>query len=341
MREARAPGNAAATPGGRDSVSILVWGFRPKKHYRPECNEDISRPMLSDVASILRFHIIMVAMAACVVFGWLMTGEFPVAIALLGGVDWLLINLLNKITDVEEDLTNQIRGTERVASNKRLFSVAFGVIFVGSFVVSSLVWPELTLFRIVVQLIGLGYSIPMVPTPKGLRRFKEIYFLKNFMSSVLFVLTCFVYPYVAAGYVNILPGGFTAIVALVLFFVPFELTYEILYDMRDLEGDTQEGIPTYPVVHGMERSRQIIDALLVFSVVVLAVAVLTGTLGVRESLFAAAPAIQFFFYRPRLARGLTSHDCIWLTHLGTGLLVFFVLGTQIWLAVGLPENIYM
>jgi len=297
--------------------------------------------MLSDVASILRFHIIMVSIGACIVFGWLITGEYPWAIALLGGVDWLLINLLNRITDLEEDLTNQIRGTERVASNKRLFSIAFGLIFVASFVVSTLVWPELTVFRVVVQLIGLGYSIPMVPTLKGLRRFKEIYFLKNFMSSVLFVLTCFVYPCAAAGYVNELPGGFASIAALVLFFIPFELTYEILYDMRDLEGDTKAGIPTYPVVHGIDRSRQIIDALLIFSVVTLALAVLMGWLGVRESLFAAAPAIQFFFYRPRLARGLTSHDCIWLTHLGTGLLAFFVLGTQIWLAAGLPENIFL
>lgn len=43
------------------------------------------------------------------------------------------------------------------------------------------------------------------------------------------------------------PGSELALLALVLFFVPFELTYEILYDMRDLDGDRRAGVPTYPV----------------------------------------------------------------------------------------------
>ena len=41
----------------------------------------------------------------------------------------------------------------------------------------------------------------------GLSRFKEIYFFKNFGSSVLFVLTCFVYPLAAASFVHVVPLG--------------------------------------------------------------------------------------------------------------------------------------
>lgn len=297
--------------------------------------------MLADLASILRFHIILVAVCAAIVFSWLMTGEYAFEVALLGGIDWLLINLLNRVTDLKEDLANSIRGTQHIAKNKRAFTWAFWLIFVASFAVSIVWMPQLTGLRVVVQAIGLGYSIPLVPTPRGMRRFKDIYFLKNFMSSVIFVLTCFVYPLTVWGEAPILPGGWAAVVILAVFFVCFELTYEILYDMRDLEGDRLAGVPTYPVVHGLDRSRQIIDGLLIASALVLVAGFFAGQIGVRELLFVAAPAIQALFYGPRFRRGLTSRDCILVTHLGSGLLVFFAVGTQIWLALGLPENIVL
>jgi 4-hydroxybenzoate polyprenyltransferase len=297
--------------------------------------------LLADVASILRLHIIGVAMAAALVFSWLMTGELRPEIAVIGGVDWCLINLLNRITDLREDLANQIRGTEQVARHRRGFVAAWLVLFFGSFAVSLAAFPELTWLRAVVQLIGLGYSLALVPTPRGMKRFKDLYFLKNFMSAVLFVLTCFIYPLAVAGWASILPGGGGAIALLILFFVPFELTYEILYDMRDLEGDRLAGVPTYPVVHGVHRSRQIIDGLLAVAALVMAVGLASGLLGLREGLMLAAPGVQLAFYRPRYRRGLTTADCIWLTHLGTALLLFYVAGNQLWLAAGLPANIYL
>lgn len=301
----------------------------------------MTRDRLAEVASILRLHIIGVAVAACVVFSWLMTGTHMVDVAILGGIDWCLINLLNRITDLREDLANDIRGSERVAAHQRAFVIGWIALFVGSFAVSLVLYPELTWLRVVVQLIGLGYSVAIVPTPKGLERFKDIYFLKNFMSAVLFVLTCFAYPLASAGGEIILPGGYAAVAVLVAFFVPFELTYEILYDMRDLEGDRLAEVPTYPVVHGLHRSRQIVDGLLVVATAVLAAGLLAGVIGLREGLMVAAPGVQFAFYRPRYQRGMTRADCIWLTHLGTGLLLFYVAGNAVWLAAGLPSNVFL
>ena len=202
-----------------------------------------------DLLAIARFHIVLIAMTACVTFGWLMTGRYAWALVPVVAVDWFVINLLNRITDIDEDLKNGIPGTTRVARQKRFFSGLAGVLVVGSFLTTHLLWPALTPFRAVVQAIGCGYSYRLVPTPSGLRRFKEIYFLKNFMSAVLFVLTCFVYPLVVFGASRTMSGA--AIFTLVVFFVSFEITYEILYDLRDLEGDSDEGVPTYPVVHGI------------------------------------------------------------------------------------------
>lgn len=293
----------------------------------------------ADALAIARYHIMLVAMTACLVFGWLMTGRYLPWLALVVGLDWFLINLMNRITDIDEDLKNGIQGTARVARQKRLLTIASFLLMVGSFVATHLVWPGLTPYRIAVQIIGLGYNYDIVPTPRGFSRFKEIYFLKNFGSSVLFVLTCFAYPLVTNPDSRLM--SWSGIIFLATFFVPFELTYEILYDLRDLEGDKQEGIPTYPVVHGPHRARQIIDSLLLFSSAVLIAGILSGSLGVREGLMLAAPLTQILFYRPRYRRGLTARDCIVLTHLGTIQLVLYLVGTYLWQRAGLPANIYL
>ncbi|MBK9037037.1 MAG: UbiA family prenyltransferase [Myxococcales bacterium] len=221
------------------------------------------RAAVADAAAITRFHILLIGAVAAVVFGWLMTGRYPWAIGAIAGLDWFLINIMNRVTDLAEDAKNGIRGTARVARHQRLITWGSVALLVGSIGATHLALPALTPWRIAVQVIGLGYNYPIVPSLRGLTRFKEMYFWKNFGSALLFVLTCFVYPLAAAIHDGTpLVISDAAIIALVLFFIPFELTYEILYDLRDLEGDRAEGVPTYPVVHGPARARQIIDALL-------------------------------------------------------------------------------
>lgn len=291
---------------------------------------------LSDALAVARYHIVLVAMAAALTFGWIMTGRYPWAVVPLVGLDWFLINLMNRITDIDEDTKNQIRGTAGVARHKRALTVISSALLGGSILAVHFVLPALTPFRVAVHVIGLGYNYDIVPTPRGLSRFKEIYFLKNFGSAVIFVLTCFAYPLAASG--GPVPWGLA--VVLIFFFIPFELTYEILYDVRDLDGDRSAGIPTYPVVHGLDTSRRIIDGLLLVSAGALVAGLFSRILGVREILMIAAPAVQIAFYRPRY-RTFTSRDAVVLTHLGTAQLTLFLVGTALWDNAGLPRNIYL
>lgn len=310
--------------------------------------------MLRDYLVIVRYHIVLVAMTACVTFGWILTGKYLFAVALLCGADWFVINLLNRITDLAEDEKNAIPGTDRV---KRGRSVLFGlclVVLVTTLAITFVWFPGLLLYRVAVQAIGVAYNYRVIPTPAALRyprpgeapptgirwsRFKEMYFFKNFGSAVLFVFTCFVYPLVAVP--DARASSFATAATLMLFFLPFELTFEILYDLRDAEGDLAEGIPTYPVVHGTKVSRKIIDALLAVSALALVVGFCARAIGVRELLMLAAPIGQLFFYRPRVKRGLTTPDCIWLTHLGTAELALYLIGTFYWRSAGLPENVHL
>jgi 4-hydroxybenzoate polyprenyltransferase len=293
---------------------------------------------IADGLAIIRYHIVLIAMAATLAFGWLMTDAYPWALALVAGLDWFLINLLNRVTDLDEDLANGIQGTERVARQKRAVTIASFALLFGSF--ASHLWlPELTPLRIAVQTIGMAYNYRLVPTLRGMARLKELYFFKNFGSACIFVLTCFGYPLARTGWAPSM--SWPAIAALVAFFLLFEITFEILYDLRDLPGDTAAKIPTYPVVHGPVAARRIIDALLIASGVVLVIALGSGALGVREGLMLAAPLGQRVLYPGRVARGLTSADCIFLTHVGSAELMLYLLGTACWSAAGLPANIYL
>jgi 4-hydroxybenzoate polyprenyltransferase len=310
--------------------------------------------LLGDIASILRLHIIAIAVMAALAFSRMLVGELHVTVALLGGLDWLLINLLNRVSDVKEDIANQIRGTERLVGKHRLVLGAWVALLAASIALGHLVAPELTFVRLGVQLVGVGYSYPIVPAwhrgKLALARFKDLYFFKNFMSAALFVTTCIAYPLlVAAGAASPAAGGvafaagmsWDSVIALVAFFVPFEITYEILYDLRDLDGDRLAGVPTYPVVHGVETSVRIIDALLVAAAATLLLAVFRGALGLRELLMVLAPVLQVVFYKPRYRRGLTSGDCIALTWIGAGLLGVWLAGTALWVGAGLPENVFL
>lgn len=292
-----------------------------------------------ELLSIVRYHITLVAMMAVVVFSFLLTGRYNLWLPLLVGADWFLINMTNRVTDIDEDQKNGIAGTAWVARQKKAFLALCIFVFAATLSLTFSFARPLFWLHVLVQAIGVGYNYRLVPTPRGLRRFKELYFFKNFMSACLFVITCIVYPLALANFKMVLPLG--ALPCFIVFFLAFEITYEILYDLRDVKGDRDEHIPTYPVIHGELTARRIIDALLVVSVAPMLLAFALRWIGVRELLMVAAPVIQFLFYRPRYNRGLTPRDCIQITHLGSGLLIFYLVGTWAWSKAGLPENIYV
>jgi 4-hydroxybenzoate polyprenyltransferase len=291
------------------------------------------------LGSIIRHHIVLIAMLACVTFGWIITGRYFPWLALIVGVDWFFINIFNRITDAKEDVTNAVPGAEEVAVARRwLEPAAFGALAI-SFVVTQWAYPTLWPWRVAVQIVGLAYSYRLVPTPSGPKRLKEFYLIKNTGSAALFVVTCIIYPWQASGAPSIFPLG--GIVALAVFFPLYELSYEIIYDLRDLPGDRAEGIPTFPVAHGEVVSVQIIHGLLVASVATLLGGFGLGVLGVRELLMLVAPGLQWLLLRRWLKRGIVHEDCIRLTHIGSALLVVFLVGTYVWVQVGLPGNIFV
>ena len=210
---------------------------------------------LGDYLMIVRYHIVLVAMTACVTFGWIFTGRYLWVVALLCGADWFVINLLNRITDLAEDEKNAIPGTARVrGAQGALFALCLAVL-VTTLAITFVWFPGLLLYRVAVQAIGVAYNYRVVPAPASLRwprpgepvpvgirmsRFKEMYFFKNFGSAVLFVLTCFAYPLAAVPEAR--AASFVTVATLMLFFVPYELTFEdVEIPVEDRLGEEGQG----------------------------------------------------------------------------------------------------
>jgi 4-hydroxybenzoate polyprenyltransferase len=291
------------------------------------------------LASVSRLHIVAIAAMGTFTFGWLFTGEHLWVLSAICALDWFLVNLLNRVVDLPEDRENRIVGTDFVGRHRRaITAVGLGLLF-GSLVLVHLSRPELTPLRISYHLLGLAYNWPLLP---GRRRIKQLYFWKNTASATGFVITCFGYPLAPAlgawltGRAVELPpdvGAFTVVLA-IAFFVPFEVSYEVIYDLRDVEGDRGAGMRTYPVVHGTDGAARIVDALLVLSLIPLVLGYALGIVPWRLTIMAAAPLVQFALYRRALRRGLTARDCIGLTWLGALLLLTY----HLWIAAGLPGS---
>ncbi|MEI8256392.1 MAG: UbiA family prenyltransferase [Deltaproteobacteria bacterium] len=292
---------------------------------------------MKDVLAAFRIHIVSIAVCATVFFGFLFRGVYPWGLALLCGFDWCIVNLLNRATDVDEDRLNQIAATEIVAKHARVIVWGCLVCLVGSLVAGWFLLPHaLAADRVVFHALGVGYSFRYVPTPRGWKRFKDLYVFKNTMSATMFVLSVIGYPLL--GRAEPLLMSPAAMATLAVFFFLFEHSFEIIYDLRDLEGDRAVGVPTYPVVHGMATSARIVYALCAASIAVLLVARAGRVVLTREVLLAAAPAAQWVFLRRRGPERVTRADCIGITYAGAALLLFYLAGTALWARAGLPTD---
>lgn len=275
-----------------------------------------------------------IACLATSVFGWALTGAWgqgrwwwlPVAAC---AADWFVINLMNRVADLEEDAANGILGADVAARHPRAFAGLCWAVLLGSLLATHLLMPVLTPWRLACHAIGFPYNFRLLP---GKRRFKELYGLKNFASGVIFLITSFGYPLAAAGGALAADVSWATVVAVAGFFLLFELSYEVIYDLRDAPGDALAEVKTFPVVHGEATSLRIVNALIGGSLVILVGAYAAGYVPWRLFVMLLAPVLQFFLYRRAVARGITSADCVGLTWLGAIQLALY----HGWVFAGLP-----
>ena len=284
--------------------------------------------------SISRLHIALIAGLAAFTFGWVFTGDYPWLIAAVCTLDWYIVNLINRVVDVKEDSAAGIAHTDYVHRHRAGILIITIFLLLASLVGIHFVKPAITPLRIVSHMLGACYNWPLLP---GKRRLKELYFIKNTASGVGFLLTVFGYPLVDAirteGFHGLPPGiSWTTIVLSVLFFFLFIQSYEVIYDLRDVAGDSAAGIRTYAVVHGARTSMVMVNGLITASILVLAAGYIGSAVPWRIFIMVCAPCIQLILFRQTWRRGITAADCIRMTWIGVALLVIY----HVWVAAELP-----
>ena len=310
----------------------MTWASRPAVGH--DGSQMREKGLLLMFAVVGRMHITAIGALGVFTFGWLFTGDYPWFLTGVCAFDWFFVNLINRIVDIKEDNANAIPGTEFLAKYQRHLVLLGFVLLLVSLVVVHLLNPAITGLRMTCHLMGVFYNWPLLP---GGRRLKEQYFWKNTASAVGFLLTVFGYPLVTLtwekGFHSFPPGiTWATVVFSALFFLLFVLSYEVIYDLRDVHGDTLAGIRTYPVVHGERTAIRIVDGLIFSSVLVLAAGYVSGFVPWRIYIMAGAPVIQYVVYKRALTRGISEKDCTFITWMGVALFLVF----HIWVVADLP-----
>lgn len=174
------------------------------------------------------------------------------------GIDYLIITLAvacicqwNRLTDVEEDALNCQADLKDAQSKKKaimIFCYLGGTISVVLALLTEPTWPlaGLVVFG---AAVGYFYNSPLLPSKPHLR-LKNMFIIKNLSSGAGWSAGLLIFPMLRA---NTQPDGrfFTALV----YMFAMVMTYEIMWDIRDMRGDTRAGIKTLPVVLGINGAR--------------------------------------------------------------------------------------
>lgn len=286
------------------------------------------------LASACRLHITVIAALGVFTFGWLFLGRYPWLLTAVCALDWFLVNLANRVVDLPEDEANLITAAGFVGRHRRLILGFVMGVLVVSLVVVHFLNPAITGLRVAGHLLGVFYNWPLL---RGRRRLKELYILKNTASAMGFMITVFGYPLATlcwGGGPHEFPPGITwaTVIFSSVFFFLFEVSYEVIYDLRDIKGDALAKVRTFPVVHGVKAAVHIADALTWASVAVLAVGYALNFVPWRIFIMAAAPMMQFALYKRALKRGISAEFCTGITWLGAALLLTY----NLWVLAKLP-----
>jgi len=198
-----------------------------------------------------RLHIIVSAPAIM----WCWSGFLKMRFR---SIDYLIITLAvacicqwNRLTDVKEDALNcpdDLKDAQTKSGAIKVFCYAGGTIAILLALFTEPSW-KLTGLVVFGAAVGFFYNTPLLPSCPHLR-LKNLFIIKNLSSGAGWSLGLLVFPMLRAH----TQPDVLFLTAFVYMFA-MVMTYEIMWDMRDVEGDTRAGIRTLPIVLGINNAR--------------------------------------------------------------------------------------
>jgi 4-hydroxybenzoate polyprenyltransferase len=173
-------------------------------------------------------------------------------------IDYLIITLAvacicqwNRLTDEKEDTLNcpeDLKDAQIKNNSIKIFCYAGGTIAI---LLALLTEPTLNLAYLVAfgSAVGYFYNTPLLRS-KPHWRLKNIFIIKNLSSGAGWSCGLLAFPMIRA---HAQPDAL--FLSAFVYMFAMVMTYEIMWDIRDMEGDQCAGIPTIPVVLGMNGAR--------------------------------------------------------------------------------------
>lgn len=250
---------------------------------------------------------------------------YNLAIAIVCGMDWLLVNLLNRLVDTREDVANQVVLVDIPPALAKRGAIALLLLAAASFPIVWFLEPSLLPWRVIAWGLAISYNyrLPIIG-----KRLKDRLGWKNVASASGFLLTVFAYP--LAPHLMSATLDLRSVLIVGVFFFLFELSFEVLYDLRDMAGDAQCGVKTFPVVFGESWARQLTNLLLLLSAITLLLGFYWGTPW-RLSVMVLAPVFQSLYLALR-SGSIRERDCVALTTICASMLGFY----NLWISLRLP-----
>jgi len=185
--------------------------------------------------------------------GYILLGEVPKTLTCV--IVFLIsfsVYSLDKIADLDKDVINMpqrksfLYGRKRLVLSSSLAAYALAVLL-------TLLSTPLALPVVLIPIIANAfYGTKLLP---GIPRLKDIPVMKNVVVATTWALITTLMPALSSGHLGVLN---IAVVGYFMFVKTFVDT--VLYDMRDIEGDRQNGVRTVPVMLGMRKTTALLLA---------------------------------------------------------------------------------
>ena len=160
---------------------------------------------------------------------------------------------MNNLTDKEEDEVNSPEKASFVSNNEKTLTLAVGSSYIIA-IILGLLDSIYAVFILVVPLFaGVIYSIQV---SSKLPRLKDIFAVKNIIIALSWAVVTTFIPAISAPNIS-----WAFIIPIFYFFFVKSFVNSVVCDIRDIKGDTANGIITIPVKIGKEKTKNILSAL--------------------------------------------------------------------------------
>ncbi len=129
-----------------------------------------------------------------------------------------------------------------------VFSMFFGMLLLPNFQADAIIW------LIPAGLVSVGYTIPILPSEDGWRRFRDIPYTKPLIISFVVSYFTLAFPvFEQQGIEAIFEGGFLRAFSERFLFL---LAVTIPFDMRDMRNDHEAGLETLATEYGFKAAKR-------------------------------------------------------------------------------------